>query len=113
MSDSLEQAKSKADAIKSILLVATTAIALFGSIFAGYVHIDDKFALAADVEKLEKRLTLSELRDSLRLAKDELYFLKSQIRKYPDDEDLQDQLKEVKEEIKDLKEQIKARTKKD
>jgi septal ring factor EnvC (AmiA/AmiB activator) len=110
--EGLKRAKSGAEAIKSMLVVATTVIALFGSVFAGYLHIDTKYALAADVEKIEKRLSLSELRDSLRLSLDELYFLKSQIRKYPNDEEIKDQLKEIKVEVKDLKDQIKARTKK-
>jgi len=110
--ESLDKAKKGAEAIKSILVVATTVIALFGSIFAGYLHIDTKYALAADVVKIEKRLTLSELRDSLRLSLDELYFLKSQIRKYPNDEEIKDQLKDITAEVKDLKEQIKVRTKK-
>jgi len=109
--EGLSKAKKGADAIKSILVVATTVIALFGSIFAGYLHIDTKYALAADVEKIEKRLTLSELRDSLRLSLDELYFLKSQIRKYPDDEEIKDQLKDAKDRVKDIKDEIKARTK--
>jgi hypothetical protein len=108
MSENLETAKKKADAVKSILVVATTVIALFGSVFAGYVHIDNRYALAADVKKIEKKLTLVELKDSLRLALDELYFLKSQIRKYPDDEEIKEQLDDVKERVKDLKDQVKA-----
>jgi septal ring factor EnvC (AmiA/AmiB activator) len=103
----LEKAKKNADAVKSILVVVTTVIALFGSVFAGYIHLDTKYALASDVETIEKRLDLSELKDSLRLAKDELHFLKSQIRKYPNDEEIADELKEVKAHIKDLKAQIK------
>lgn len=109
--NSLQKAKNKADAVRSILLVATTAVALFGSAFAGYTYIDDRYALAEEVKKIEKRLTLSELRESLRLVLDEYYFLKSQIRKYPDDEDIKDQLKDVKVRVDNLREQIKERTK--
>lgn len=107
MSEGLDEAKKSADAIKSVLVVVTTVIALFGSVFAGYIHLDTKYALAADVETIEKRLDLSELKDSLRLALDELHFLKSQIRKYPDDEEIAEELKDSKAEVKDLKAQIK------
>lgn len=111
MSDGLEKVGKKADAFRSVLLVITACIAIFGSMFTGYLYIDGRYALAEEVRELEKRLTLSELRDSLRLAQDELFFLKSQNRKYPDDQDIKDQLKDVEAKVKDLKEQIKERAK--
>ena len=108
--NNLDKAKSKADAIRSILLVMTTVIALFGSVFAGYIYMDERYALAEDVNKLEERLTLSELRESLRIVLDEYFFLKKQIRKYPDDLDIKDQLKDVEERVNDLRSQIKEMT---
>lgn len=111
MTNALEKAGKSASSIKSILVVITTVFAIIGSIVTGYGFIDEKYARASDVAKIEKRLSLSELRDSLRLSLDELYFLKKQIRKYPEDEEIQEQLKEVRAEVNDLKEQIRLKEK--
>jgi len=106
MSD-LEEAGKKANSIKSILVVATTLFAIIGSIVAGYGFLDERFANAQDVEQLEKRVTLAELTTSLRTALEEYYFLKQQLRKYPDDAELTDKVKEAKDHVDTLKEQIK------
>ena len=112
MSDKkLEAVGKNANSIKSILVVITTALAIVGSVVSGYGFIDTKYAKAADVVQLEKRLSLSELQSSLRLVLDELYFLKKQIRKYPEDIEIKEQLDEVKIEVKDLKDQIKLKKK--
>ena len=107
----LEEVGESANSIKSILIVITTALAIVGSIVSGYGFIDTKYAKAADVVKLEKRLSLSELQSSLRLVLDEFYFLKKQIRKYPEDVEIKEQLDDVKVEVKDLKDQIKLKKK--
>lgn len=109
---SVDEMKKGADAVKSVLVTGTAALTLFAALFAGYAHIDSKYALAEDVEKLEEKLTLSELKSSLRLAIDELNFLKSQHRKYPDDEDIKKELEEAQEHVDDLKERIKDLEKK-
>jgi hypothetical protein len=111
MNGILETAQKKADSIRSLVITVSAILALLGTVLGGYTYIDDRYALAETVDKLEERLTLSELKDSLRLALDELFFLKSQARKYPDDEEIKDQLKAVQERVDDLKRQIEALTK--
>ena len=110
--ETLEKAGKSANSIKSILVVVTTTLAIIGSVVTGYGFMDEKYAKASDIVKLEKRMSLSELRDSLRLSLDELYFLKSQTRKYPGDEEIKEQLTDIKAEVKNLKEQIKLKLKK-
>lgn len=105
----LDKAEKSANSIKSILVVLTTLFAITGSIVGGYGFIDNKFAHAEDVEKLEKRITLAELKTSLRTALEELYFLKDQFRKYPEDLEIQERLTEAQEFVKSLKEQIKKK----
>lgn len=103
----LEKTKDKADTVRSILLVVVTCFGLVGSIFAGYLHIDTKYAEASEVEQLEQRVSLQELFASLRIAQDEYFFLKSQLRKYPDDEELEERVEDARRVVDELKRQIK------
>lgn len=59
------------------------------------------------LEKLEERLTLSELRALLQVALDEMYYFRKKSREYPDDVEIAEKLAEAEEEVKDLKERIK------
>lgn len=106
----LQDAEKNANSIKSILLVLTTLFAVVGTIVGGYGFLDSKFAHAEEVEKLEKRVTLAELKTSLRTALEEMYFLRDQSRKYPDDEEIKERLKEASSLVDDIKEQIKKQT---
>jgi hypothetical protein len=92
---------------RNAILAITTILGFIGTLATGVFWIDDRYAKAEQVEELDKRVTLSELKDQLRLALEEYYFLKKQARKYPDDEDIQRELEEAKSVVDDLKEKIK------
>ena len=71
--------------------------------------MDERFAHAKDVQQLEKRVSIAELKTSLRTAIEEMYFLRDQNRKYPNDEEIKERLVEAKDHVKELKEQIKKK----
>lgn len=93
--------------LRNIALTVTALVAASGAIFGTHSYLDGRYALAAEHEKLEKRVTLSELEDLLRSSLENLHFYRDQSRKYPTDEDIKAKLKEAEEEVKDLKEAIK------
>ena len=78
-------------------------VLVISSLAGGFLYLDERFALAADVVKLEQRVSLNELSALYKTALENLYFYRSQNRKYPDDEDLKTKLKESEGEVKDLK----------
>ena len=63
--------------------------------------------VAKQVATLERRLTKNELKDLLKEALEELYYWRGMSRKYPDDVEVKDKLKEAEENVKDIKERIK------
>lgn len=113
MTDEYKELKTKAESIRSVLLVATTAIALISSAVGAVVYVDARYAKSDQVEVLEKRVSLQELRAQLRTALEEYYFLKQQSRKYPDDLDLKEKVKQADQAVQDIKEQIQAIKKKE
>lgn len=103
----MDKIKEALSDTRNMILAITSILGFIGTISAGIFWVDDRYAKADVVEQLEERLTLSELNDQLRAAQEELFFLRSQARKYPDDLDIADQLEEAKEAVKTLKERIK------
>ena len=103
----LEKVKEFLSNTRNVILAITTILGFIGTLAGGVFWVDDRYAKAADVAEIEQRLTLAELKDQLRLAQEEYHFLKSQSRKYPDDEDLKDELADAKEVVDDLKDKIK------
>lgn len=103
----METIKEFLSSTRNMILAITTILGFIGTLAGGVFWVDDRYAKASEVEQLEERLTLAELKDQLRLALEEYHFLKSQSRKYPDDEDIKEELAEAKETVKDLKDQIK------
>lgn len=91
---------------RNIIIAITTILGFIGTLATGVFWIDDRYAKAEQVEELDKRVTLAELKDQLRIAQEEYFFLKSQERKYPDDLDIKEQLAEAKEVVDNLKERI-------
>jgi hypothetical protein len=79
-------------------------------------HFDNRYAQAAEVdkkiEKVENRLTVAELRQLTRAAQEDVFFYRDQVRKYPNDQDVKDKLKEAEDTLADLKAQIKELEKK-
>lgn len=93
-----------------IALVGGT-VAILGAFFGSYAYLDSKYALASEVQKLERRLSLKELKDLYKDALENLYFFRKQSRKHPGDEDLKKKLKESEVECDLLKNQILELTK--
>lgn len=93
--------------VRSVMLAITTAIGLAGSVFGGVMYVDARYAKADTVSDLSVEVQILELRAQLREAQEEYFFLKKQARRYPDDEDIRDELFEVKQAIIDIKDFIK------
>lgn len=74
-------------------------------------YLDGRYALAsevkAEVQQIQNRLTLAELKQLYRTAQEEVFFYRDQLRKYPKDEEIKAKLKEAEETVADLKKQIK------
>lgn len=98
--------KEKLTEMKTSAAAITAILGLAGSIVAGVIWVDDRYAKADTVVELDKRLTKAELKDQLRAALEEVYFLRSQTRKYPDDQQIKDQLKEAEEQVDEIKRQL-------
>ena len=91
--------------------LTVTALLAAGSGLVGInSHFDNRYAQAAEVEKkiekVETRLTLAELRALARAAQEDVFFYRDQSRKYPNDPDVKDKLKEAEDTMTDIKRQI-------
>ena len=85
-----------------------TALAAAGGVFYGVQnHLDTTYASTIRVDKLEKRLSLQELKELLQDALEELYFWRKQARKHPEDLEIKEKLKEAEDHIVDIKKRIK------
>lgn len=84
------------------------SLALVSAIISGYWHIDARYAMAADVQRLEQRVLMNELNQSYRDAWAEVLYLRQQLRKYPDDQDIKDQLEQAENELRRLKDLLKT-----
>lgn len=98
------------DFLKSNVGLVLSLIALSSSAVGGVMWVDGRYAKASAVEELEERVTLAELKDQLRTATEEYFFLRQQARKYPDDQEIQDELEDAKELVDSLKKQIEENT---
>ena len=94
------------DKFKGYLSLFTAVVAVLGTVFGGLTWVDSRYAKASEVKELEKRVSLNELKAQLRAAQEELNFWRQQARKYPDDLDVKDSLKEAEETVKELKKKI-------
>ena len=99
--------------IKSVAQSITAVFAVVTVVFGAYFYIDGNFVRNEAHAALVKKVSLVELISQYLEAKRELYFLKDQARKYPEDEELQEELEDAKETVKDLKQQIKDLKKKE
>lgn len=91
---------------KNLILTLTATLGLISSVFAGYFYIDNRYALASSHVKLEQRVSVNELQATYNEVRAEYYFLKKQVRQYPDNQELKDELEVVKEQLLDLKKQL-------
>jgi len=99
-------------ALKDIIGTTSAGIGMItlilSSIVTGFFYIEDRFALAAEVEKLEHRVNINELQSLYKISLENLYFYRDQNRKYPDDLKLREKLKEAEDEVKNLKDLLNA-----
>lgn len=100
-----------------------TTITVLVGIVGGTLGVTNYFASAKDVEdvkieskkereKIKVRLSLVELLPLYEKALSEKYFFRKQLREDPNNEELQNKLKEAEEEVTDLKELMKELKKK-
>lgn len=92
---------------KTVVTAIVAVLGLCGTIFGGITYIDNRYAKSNDLQEIRIDVSLIELKDQLRTAQEEYHFLKSQFRKYPHDEDIEEELIIIKDTIKDLKDAIK------
>jgi len=88
--------------------VVSVVLALFTMLFAGYMHIDERYALAKDQAKLNSKINSVELKILLKDALDDLYFYREQLRKHPNDVEIQLKVQRGEENVKFIKNQLKV-----
>lgn len=87
-----------------VFLVVMSALSTAGG---SILWIDGRYAKAAEVVQMERRLDITELKQQLRVATDEYYFLRGQLRKYPEDLELKEKVDEAKEQVDQIRSRIK------
>lgn len=90
---------------KKISAIAGLIVLTFSSFF----FLEARHAPMSAYVALEKRVTLQELRRLLREAEEEMYHYRKLHRKYPDDEEIKEKLKEAEGKVEELKERIRRR----
>jgi len=65
--------------------------------------LKEESARIAGDQKLQQRVEANERQQLIYQAQSEVYFLKSQARKYPEDAELRDELYRAQDELKELK----------
>jgi len=100
------------DNIKAITTTIISISAALGVIWGMIGFVDGRYAHATYVQSVENRVTLNELKQLYRDALENLYFYRGQVRKYPEDVELQRRLADAEKEVKDIKAQIDQLTKK-
>jgi hypothetical protein len=95
------------ETLRSYIAMFTISAGALGTAYAGVNWVDSRYAKAEQVVSLDKKLMLVELRQQLRTALEEYYFLRQQARKYPQDLDIQRELEDAKEAVDLIKEKIK------
>jgi peptidoglycan hydrolase CwlO-like protein len=88
----------------------TAVLAVIGTISTGIFFAVDFFAHAKDLNntdsrlnRVEKKVDVAQLQYQKRDLWDEKLFLKKQIRKNPQDQELKDELEKVEEQLKEVK----------
>ena len=85
-----------------------TALAAVGGVFYGIqTYLDTAYASTDRVEKIEKRLSLQELKELHKEALDDLFFWRKKNRTYPDDQEIKEELDKSEKRVKELEKEIK------
>lgn len=88
--------------MKATIASAVAVCGLLAVVWGGYVVVDERYARAEKLNRLEQRVLTNELQQAYRDARAEVYFLRSQARKYPADTELQRQLDDAEAELRRL-----------
>lgn len=92
--------------VRNVALLVTALAGAVGTFFGLQTYLDTTYASTESVVKLEKRLSLQELKDLQKEALEELYFWRKQGRKNPNDLEVKTRLIEAEEYVEDIKKQI-------
>lgn len=107
----------KLSSIKNAYPVVVLFMSLITFIFSGYVYIDSVYARVLTLDdmdkkhdkrtsKIEHRIDNIELRLIYREALDNKYTYRSLLWKYPDDEELKEELEKAEDEVDFIKKQL-------
>lgn len=90
------------DLVKKI----TAMCGLIAIVFTAFFFLETRHAPMKSHLTLENRVNVQELRRLLREAESEMYYYRDLSRKYPNDQQIKDRLREVEERVRDLKKRI-------
>ena len=115
--------------VKKAFFTVITVLAALGTLAGAWFGLEQKFASAkdlktqekqivttlemfqmkikSDINSLEKKVKFNELNSKLNLLIDRKYQLRSLVRKYPEDDELKNSLKDVLYQIRSIKEKLK------
>lgn len=88
--------------MKTHLAIVAGICSLVGLLVGGIWQLDLRHASADDMRDLVQRVAANEKAQLRRDIQAEIYFLRSQLRKYPNDEELRDQLERALRDLKSL-----------
>jgi hypothetical protein len=84
-----------------------TIITLIAMCFGGFFYMEDRYAKADDVKKIEHKLTMMQLEELYRKALDNKYFWVDQNKKYPHDPEIHQKMSDAMDEVSNISDQIK------
>ena len=81
-------------------------ITLVSLVFGAFFFLDDRHAQSEDLQKVEKKVEKNHLNSVKMEILRHIYFLRQQIKEYPQHEELKFELKESEEDLSLIKKQI-------
>ena len=90
----------------SILGVIISIIVLTTSAYGVWSFIDNRYAHASDLSKVELRVNINSLKDTYHDLLRSYHNLKNHSRQYPNDNELKDEIEELKTRKNEIKKQI-------
>jgi hypothetical protein len=91
-----------------IVGIITGASAISIGLVQGALALDGRYAKAEEQQKLEKRVTLNELRDLYNQALEDYYDRKKLSKKFPEDDELKEGLEKAKKVVDRIEKQMLA-----
>ena len=92
--------------MKKILAIIGAFISIAtagGMIWGGFTIVDERYAHAQVVQELKKDIKILDIKQQYRDANDEYLYQKSLKRKYPDDQEIEEEFEEAKTNRDNLK----------